>query len=360
MPWAGIGVLTGALAEGLGHPFSAARGLRSILKPKYSLGAKLSNLAVFPKALAVARYVRKNRIEHMHAHWLTTPSTIAYVASTLTGVPWSCTGHAHDIYADNLLAQKAASARFVRIISRRNWHSFNRFTGNAYIGRTRVLHVGVSIPAYPADVPYDRRSLQILCPARFHPMKGHRYLLEALALLQAWRVPFHCDLAGDGELQRDVESEIRRLRLEQHVTVRGVVPYEQLLDEVRRGRYDAIALASVEDPAVTPLFEGIPVALIEAMAAGIPCVSTSIGSIPELVDADNGILVGQKDPQAFAHALARLAAEPRLRARMGRAARARASAEFDASRTVSQLYDLLCNDGTCRSERAANAARAAQ
>jgi colanic acid/amylovoran biosynthesis glycosyltransferase len=333
-----------ALAEFVTHPRQVLRALALVLAPRYRLSAKLKNVMVFPKGLAVGRYVRRNGIEHIHAHWLTTPATVAYVASLMTGVRWSCTAHAHDIFADNLISEKATSACFVRIISERNCRSFERLTGGRYAARTRVVHVGVDVPTKEAQRT-DGRTLRILCPARFHAMKGHRDLLDALTVLRDAGVAFHCDLAGDGELRRDIEAHISRLALERHVTFRGAVPHERLLDEIQSGSYDVVALASVEDKAVTWIFEGIPVALVEAMSSGIPCVATRVGSMAELIDARCGILVEQHDPQALGAALIRLARSPELRKLLGAAARTRVQRDFDVRITARGLYELIAREG---------------
>jgi glycosyltransferase involved in cell wall biosynthesis len=357
LPWSGPAALFNALPEFLGHPVRAAAALMQILLPRYPVSDKIKNLALFPKALAVARYVRRNQIDHIHAHWLTTPATVALVASRMTDIPWSCTGHAHDVFGDNLLAQKAASARFIRIISRRNYEAFKRRSRHDR-GSTVVLHVGVELPNAPAPARSSGGSFRMLCPARLHPMKGHADLLQALAHLRDRHVDFICDLAGDGELRSQIQARISALQLSHHVTVRGAVAHDVLLSEMRSGRYDAIVLASIEDPAITEIFEGIPVALMEAMAAGIPCVSTRIGSIPELVDEHNGILVDQHDADGLARALELLANDSFVRAKLGRAARIRVAEAFDVEETAKLLYGLIAESGSVNVTRTKAAASA--
>lgn len=333
--------LAGALAEAAAHPLRAAAALRLVLAPRYSTSAKIKNLLLFPKALAVARYMRKHRIDRIHANWLTTSSTVAYVAHVMTGIPWSCTAHAHDIFSDNLTAQKSASAQFVRVISARNARSLNALLGAAR-PRTYVGHLGVDVPPHAAPVmERPARAFAMVCPARLHPMKGHLDLLAALAILRDAGYAFTCDLAGDGEIRETVRERVAQLGLQSNVTLRGVVGHADLLAELRAGRYDAVVLASVEDPHERRFFEGIPVALIEAMAAGIPCVATRIGSIAELIDDRSGILVEQHDPNAFAAAIGRLADDPALRRTLGMRARERILTAFNAPKTARELYDSI-------------------
>ncbi|HET7815560.1 MAG TPA: glycosyltransferase family 4 protein [Candidatus Baltobacteraceae bacterium] len=326
-----------ALGEVLRSPAEVMRMLRAIVSRRYGPRAKLKNLALFPKALAVTAVLRRRRVDHIHAHWLSTPSTVAYVASELTGIPWSCTAHRFDIFEDNLLREKAQSARFIRTISERNREIVVQKAGDALNGRCLVLHLGVSVPPAAASVRGEGQ-LRILCPAHFVPVKGHKYLLDALALLREQRIPFECDLAGDGPLRRQIETRIRELRLERFVHLRGTIDHDRLCADLANGRYDVAVLASTEEGNE---FEGIPVSLMEAMAAGVCCVATRTGSITELIDGDCSHLIAQRDPAALANALTALYRDGRARAETGRAARRRIEGAFDASVTSRQLFDLM-------------------
>jgi glycosyltransferase involved in cell wall biosynthesis len=215
--------------------------------------------------------------------------------------------------------------------------------------------VGVNVPASAVFDANDSATLRILCPARLHPMKGHQDLLEALVRLRDAGVPFECDLAGDGPLRASIETAVREMNLGDYVRLRGAVPHDVLLEDISKGAYDVVALASIEDEAVTWIFEGIPVALVEAMAAGLPCVSTRVGSIPELVDEESGILVEQHDPHGLADALTRLA-DAELRTRLGTAARKRALDGFDVRNTAAALFQLISADSYPLVERTAHVA----
>ena len=112
------------------------------------------------------------------------------------------------------------------------------------------------------------------------------------------------ELAGVGEGRAAVEREIAERSLGAHVILRGFVPHDQLLGELGRGRYDMLVLASIVT--ATDEREGIPVALMEALAAGVPAVATRTGGIPELLDGDAGMLVRERDPAALAAAMERV------------------------------------------------------
>lgn len=333
-----LGTLFMAVSETIRSPRNAARALAEIVSTPYRMKTKLKNLLLFPKALAVSAEIRKRGCAHIHAQWLSTPSTVAYVASLMTGVPWSCTAHQFDILEDNLIAQKAASAQFIRVISARNREYVVAKAGAEHANRCPVIHLGVTLPVRTKG-PGSEAPLKILCAANLCQKKGHEYLIAALALMRERGMNFECDLAGEGPLRSAIEAAVARNRLRSRVHLRGVVAHDRICAELANGKYDLFVLASTED---RNEFEGIPVALMEAMAAGVPCVSTRTGSIPELIeDGVSSRLVPQRDPAALADAMAAFAIKPQLRREMGLRARRRIEEHFNTRRTTKQLFDLI-------------------
>jgi glycosyltransferase involved in cell wall biosynthesis len=263
----------------------------------------------------------------------------------LTGIPWRCTAHQFDIFEVNLIREKASTARFVRVISARNRDLVVQHVGNGTSSRCTVVHLGVAVPEQ-VHAPDDSAVLRMLCPANMVPKKGHAYLLQALAILRRNGVPFDCDLAGDGPLRAAIERQIAKEGLDSHVRLRGVVAHDRLCAELSAGTYDVVVLPSTESPGT---FEGIPVALMEAMAAGVPCVSTDTGSISELIE--NGItsiLIPQRDADALASALLELARDPGARRLLGERAREAVQREFDTRQTAKELFTLMYAGGEVR------------
>lgn len=326
-----------AVREACRQPGRAASLLFRLLGTRYRLRTKVKNLLLYPKALAVASVCRSQGIDHIHAHWLSTPSTVAYVAAQMTEIPWSCTAHRFDIFEDNLLEAKVASARFVRAISARNRDLIIERSNGIPRDRFAVVHLGVGLPqAVRPETSVE--TLRMLCAAALVPVKGHRYLIEALAGLRSRRIPFSCDLVGDGPLRARITDQIAAADLGAVVRVRGAIPHATLMAELNAGAYDLVVLASTEDGTE---FEGIPVALIEAMAAGIPCVATATGSIPELIDdASCSTLVPQRDPDALAAAIAGFT-DPVRRRESGLRARSCVERSFDVRATAGQLYRMM-------------------
>lgn len=339
LPLFGARTLALAAATFARRPLAVLRVVKNLVWSRHDLRAKLKNLVVLPKALAVAWEVRQREIEHVHALWMSTPATVAYVVSELTGVPWSCSAHRFDACADNLLRSKLASAAFVRATSENTRRLLVERAGADVSGRCKVLRLGVPVPP---DTRLGRttRGARLLCPAQFEPKKGHEYLLQALALLARHGIAVHCDLAGDGPLDADLHAAVDALGLTTSVSWCGRMPHDILLSRLERSFYDVVVLASVDIDGLPG--EEIPVALMEAMAVGVPCVATRTGEVPELIDDPRcSRVVPQRDSGALAVAIAEFALDPGRRADVGARARQRIREAFDVRSTSLALSELM-------------------
>ena len=296
--------------------------LTRTLATRPRLAAK--NVAVHPKALWLSKRLPELRAEHVHAHWAAASATLAMVAAELAQLPWSLTAHRWDIREGNALRAKARSACFVRTISEAGAAELERRVG-LDSWHPVVLRMGVRLPEHLTP-PRDGRELRLVTPANLLPVKGHRYLFEALAGLDGVSL----DVAGEGPLR----AELERLAAGLPVQFLGAVSHTDLLDGLTRGRWDAVVLPSAPTPEGDR--EGVPVSLIEAMAAGVPVVSTSFGAIPELVTDGAGVLVTPADATALRSALERLR-DPGLRRELAAGGRSRVEREFDVDRVAGEL-----------------------
>ncbi len=243
------------------------------------------------------------------------------VAGEVAGIPWSCSAHRGDIAENNLLAVKLAKARFVRFISESGLRMAQGLCPGPLQPRGRVLHLGVSLPPWPpAAAPRPDPPL-LICPANLYPVKGHKYLLQAMAILRQRGLACRLDLAGSGGLRTELETMAADLSLQARVQFLGQVPHDALLDRYRRGPPTAVVLPSID--LGDNEHEGIPIALVEAMACGIPVIATRTGGIPELLDGGAGMLVLPRDPTALADALQQVLCEGELRRRLAEAGRRR-------------------------------------
>ncbi len=285
-------------------------------------------LGIFPKCVLFACDMRQRGIQHIHAHFANHPALAAFIVHRLTGIPYSFTAHGSDLHVDrHMLAQKVAAAAFVVTISDFNREVVVRECGESVRPRIRVVRCGVD----PADFrpAAARRSgdgpLRIVCVASFVDVKGHRFLVEACGILARRGVAFQCDLVGEGPLRRTVERQVERLGVGDRVRFHGGLPRGDVARLLAQA--DVAALAS--HPTRQGKREGIPVALMEAMASGLPVVATAISGIPELVESGKeGFLVAPADAGALADALQRLAQDQPMRARMGEAAREKVLCHF--------------------------------
>jgi glycosyltransferase involved in cell wall biosynthesis len=161
--------------------------------------------------------------------------------------------------------------------------------------------------------------------------KGHRILLEALAAIVADGIDFSCTLIGDGPERRTLESLCSKLGIAKQVRFLGAMAHQATLAEVNQA--DIFALASFA--------EGLPVALMEAMALGVPCVSTSIAAVPELIEnKENGLLVSPANPEALSAALKLLANDAILRRQLGRNAYTKVDAQYNLARNLDILSQM--------------------
>lgn len=348
--------LAGAAIALATRPVQSLRAVAAVVLARNRARVRVKNLAVVPLGLALGVALRRGGFEHVHAYWLSTPATVAYIAAAVAGIPWSSTAHLWDIYEANALRPKLRSAAFVRAISARGRRDLLAAVPDVPAERIRVLHVGVDVSAEVIAPDAARGgAFRVLCAANLVRKKGHRDLLAGLAAVRARGLDVRCTLAGDGELRSELERAAQALNLGDAVVFRGHVGHDALLDEIRAGRYDAMALTSLELPG--GVMEGIPVALMEAMALGLPVITTATGSITELVDDGCGRVVPQGDIDAIADALAQLAGDDALRARLARAAHAKVRAEFDVVQVMKELAALIASPVSVTSERAVGSIR---
>jgi colanic acid/amylovoran biosynthesis glycosyltransferase len=296
------------------------------------------SLALFPKGVFLAERLEREGIRHLHAHYATHPTTVALIASALTDVTYSFTVHAHDIFVRRaLLRWKLEAAVFVRSISQFNRVFLGRRYPDALVRKIHVIHVGIDPEIYtaPSDEPLERvRGGRILCVASLQRYKGIPVLLEACHLLRQRGVEFTCTIVGEGPMRPALESQIRRLDLERNVTLAGARPQDEVTVLLRTA--SLLVVPSVVAP--DGQMEGIPVALMEAMASRLPVVASSLSGIPEAVKhGTTGVLVEPGCASELAVAIERVLSDTRASRQMGNRARTAVEREFRLDACVSEL-----------------------
>jgi len=233
----------------------------------------------------------------------------------LSGVPWSFTAHRWDLVDGNLLPLKVASASFVRLISHNGLTLLQSHIPHLPMDKIHIIPMGVTVPGHRSLLHrHPNRLFTIMCPANLLPVKGHRYLLEAVAILKKRGVNVRLFIAGSGPLEKRIREQIISLGIKEHVEMIGRISHDRLLSFYHEGAVDAVVLPSIDLGSGT--HEGIPVALIEAMAYGIPVISTKTGGIPELLNDEAGVMVPDKDATALAEAIEQMIRNPALRERI--------------------------------------------
>lgn len=319
-----------------------ARGLwENLPSPKFLSRA----LVLLPKAFYAARLLQQEGITHIHAHYATHPAFFAWVIHRLTGISYSITVHAHDIYVDTtMLAVKLREAAFVVAISEFNVRYLERVLGPWVTAKTHIIHCGIE-PERFKPATGDRgggRSgrFEILSIGSLQPYKGQVHLIRACALLKGSGVPFRCRIIGGGGGERALQRAIREEKLEEEVFLLGPLPEE----EVARLLPEADCYVQPSIVAPSGKMEGIPVSLMEALACGLPVVATDLSGVPELVrPGQTGLLVPPGDAHAIASALLYLYNSPDEARRLAIAGRALVLADFDLHNNVQQLAELFAS-----------------
>lgn len=304
-------------------------------------------LRAIPATLMGAHFARQMQslgIVHMHAHWATHATLTAFVAHRLTGIPYSFTGHAHDIYVETaMLDQKIRESAFAVTISDHNRDMLTARYGVALGGKIEVVRCGVDTAVFTPSAPIANghvpdHTLNLIAIGHLEAKKGHSYLIEACHLLVNRGIAFHCTIVGGGPLHADLQAQISDLQLAEHVTLAGHktrAEVQQLLAAA-----DVIVMPSVRLPSGKQ--EGIPVSLMEGLAMQKAAVASRISGIPELViDGETGLLVPERDPSAIADAVQQLAQNPALRIQMGQNGRSHVLRHFDLRHNAEQLYNHI-------------------
>ena len=302
MPLLNGAILLGALKEVIRSPWAVVKSLVPLRKSR-NLAIFMKNLAAAPKALWLAGHLRRTGVpDHIHVHWINASATMAFITAAILNVPWSVTAHRGDIAANNLIAEKVQACSFVRCINQNGASEIQRLTAGGE--KICVLHMGVEMAEaadWTAVTKESGRKFSILTPANLVEVKGHYYLIQAIQILRAQGEKVQLDLAGEGMLKKEIQGQIKEAGLEDCIRLLGQLSHAALLSRLVSDQYDCVVLPSI----VTERgdMEGTPVALIEAMAAGIPVISTKTGGIPELCREGTAILVQEKDSKALAEAL---------------------------------------------------------
>src|SRR5256885_13989195 len=238
-----------------------------------------------------------------------------------------------------MLKEKVEAAEFAVAVSAYNKEIMLRKCGPGVAEKIHVIHGGVNVDRLSPRAAAGRNGpFRILCVARFEEVKGHAYLVEACRLLRERGINFECRLVGGGLLFPEIEKQIKRADLCERIRLLGERSHQEVIQEVSRA--DVLVVPTA--PTASGKCEGSPTVLKEAMACGLPVVSSLVVGIPELVDDKRtGILVRPRDAATLADALQQLHDDAALRRQLGRAGREKVVREFDLKASIARLARLF-------------------
>ncbi len=281
----------------------------------------------------------------LHAHFIHTPASVAAYASLITGIPWTCSAHAKDIWTspDWELQAKLKQARWAVTCTHSGFEHLQSLAAEP--SHVHLSYHGLDLDRFG---PFDglrsmangsdpAQPVVIVSVGRAVEKKGYDTLLKALALLPhdlAWRF----EHTGGGEKLPELKALASSLGIAERIHWKGALAQEEVLEHYRRADLFALACRIANDGDR----DGLPNVLVEASSQRLPCISTTVSGIPELIThGENGLLVEPDQPEALAKVLQAAIRNPELRHRLGYAAEHRVRAHFDHRSSIGQLVQLF-------------------
>ncbi len=300
---------------------------------------RLRHVVYLAEAAVIAQRCYDLRIPHLHAHFGTNSTTVAMLAQAMGGPSYSFTTHGPEEFDAPFalcLGEKVQRAAFAVAISSYGRSQLCRWTPTADWDRIHVVHCGIEPWRFADPAPLPTSGPRLVAIGRLAEQKGFALLIAAMADALCDLPGLHLTLVGDGPLRPALQAQIAALGLQKQITLAGW----QDESGVRHALAAGTAL-------ILPSFaEGLPVVVMEAMAAGRPIIATAIAGVPELVTPDTGWLVPAGDTAALADAIRSLAATPpETLATMGHAARARVLTRHDINAQAEKLTTLFASRG---------------
>jgi colanic acid/amylovoran biosynthesis glycosyltransferase len=332
-----LGALTAHLQTFFTHPLRYLYGLWFAIRLGGSnLKKILYSFFYFVEAVMIGQWLKKHHMNHLHVHFGMAAATVGMITSRIFPVEFSLTIHGPDEFYDvyqNHLPQKIVYAKFICCISHFARSQLMMLSSPSYWDKFEISPLGVDPQVFfqTASNVSQPHIFQILCVGRLVPVKGQFVLLQAVEHLIAQGRKLHVHFVGDGPDRHYLENTVQKNNLQPYVTFAGAINQDRILQFYRQA--DAFVLASFA--------EGVPVVLMEAMAMQIPCVTTQITGIPELIHPGEGILVAPSDVAGLTQAIAKLIDDPEFSRKMGLAARASVMQHYHLQTNTQRLANIF-------------------
>ncbi len=296
----------------------------------------LHNLVYLTEALMIGVWMEKRNQKHLHAHLGSNAATVAMFVKEVFGFNISITVHGPDEFYDaerQYLTEKIIKSDFICCISHFARSQMAKLSPYAHWHKFEVVRLGVDPKIFtPRAFVKNPEVFEVICVGRLCPSKGQHVLVDAVKKLVEQGREIRLRIVGDGEDRNSLELQVQKLGLQNQVVFEGAVNQNYIC-----------ALYARADVFSIPSFaEGLPVVLMEAMSMEIPCVTTRIAGIPELIrNGKDGLLVAASDVDGIAEAIARLMDDSKLRYRLGKQARKRVIEYYNLQRNVKQLAEVF-------------------
>jgi len=329
----GAALLGAVLSRLLKTPGGWLSALRMAMRAgKRNPSGRMRHLIYFAEACYIADYCSRAGVSHIHSHFGTNSATVAMLTHAMGGPSYSFTVHGpeeFDAPGALSLGDKMANAAFTVAISSFGRSQLYRWVDHAHWPRLKVVHCGIDPAKFPTPDPVTEGAPRLVAIGRFSEQKGQLVLVEAMAQIVAQHPDAQLSLVGDGEMRPEIEATIKSHGLEGNITLTGWLSEEEVRAELARAQ--ALVMPSFA--------EGLPMVIMEALAAGRPVIATYIAGIPELVQPGiTGWLVPAGDAKAVAQAVDDLAkCDAETLTRMGNAGRARALDRHDVEKEAAKL-----------------------
>ena len=334
-----LNLLFDAAIEIIRHPRQSSGTLKLILHDvlfsmDITFARRFKVLWQFLAGIALANRVKKYGITHIHAHMAHVPTTIAMYAAKQLGISFSFTGHANDLFVQRtLLPEKLKRAKFVACIS--YWHrEFYKGIVNLPDDRFPIVRCGVTIPEIQHSLSSSNHNCSILAVGRLVPKKGYDVLLQAIANLAEEGLQVTCRIIGDGPQRKELEALSTSLKIMDRVYFLGARRHEDTRSMLLQA--DLFVLPCKVDSGGDR--DGIPVALMEAMAARVCSISGDLPTIRELIkNEETGLLVPPGDSFALTEAIKRVLTDRNLRNRLAQNGRDWVKTEFSQEVNIKRI-----------------------
>lgn len=320
--------------------------LTEVLKIVTNAGSfKLALNAViyFIKSIGYAHVINKYKVDHLHSHFLSYPSTIVMFVSLMLKLPFSISGHAKDVFVEGeYIQEKVRRAKFISICNTYAWSKCIELARGENSSNVKKIYHGMELEKALATPPTMKKPTRpmIFCGSRLVEKKGLKYLIEASKILRDEGIDHEVHIVGPGDMYKQLIETVAFLNLRDRVYIPGGGKGVSNLEIMEYFKVaDIFAHPSIETG--TGDVDGVPTFVIESAMAKVPVVTTTAGSITDLINQDTGILVTQRDAYSLADGIKKLINSESLRKSLAESAYLKAKSMFDLNINTKQLEELF-------------------